>query len=662
MRTLRIAAAASLLSGCLSYQSTSGVEAELFRPLHERRLPAFAQQIDVREQAGEPDGWTRVASAWLALANCEEIPPTSEQQFAEDERVPRFLHASLRAEDQRRRMLVGRAVATREKVGDTSFRYLHAPGWFTRDATDVDPSLIRWPAEPEDWVDEVPVPEDVESSCSTFAAEVLAEDDEGNVPTYSELVDRYLGAAAAAERAYGALDQTERTGALAVLAWRIQFYVVQVNDRLAAEWRRFGQEAAEAARVGAQTETARDRADHALARGEGYAATAREKLAVLVDRPPAELPPSEAGRARLLFATYLLDAGKTALALSMLASVRDTNLDEESFWTARYLELRVSSDAARWNDAAKLADAIPPPSFAVHPAYVYRAGVALARTGRDDQFLQLAMKAFRDRPYQSDPFLRALYVQMLEKLAEYPFEPRIIEMLEDLGPRAETYERVEEYARTALDRGRTENADAAAQWLLARNSNARFHPRYHAIRALAAFLEDDPPLFRQHVDRLVARPEKVLEAVPAARRSTFFAAADGELARILRQMLPVMAEWGDDRPAQERRERWLKIIVARAQTFLRETTDSLARPQLTELYRLASGLLQEHPRGYAERVGQEAPAPLVLGTVRVQRGDLDRWEPTLGVDLPEPFSLTLLPDPELSADRWPFFWDVEEDS
>ena len=228
--------------------------------------------------------------------------------------------------------------------------------------------------------------------------------------------------------------------------------------------------------------------------------------------------------------------------------------------------------------------------------------------------------------------------------------------LEELGQRGGTFERIEEYARVALDRGRSANADAAAVWLLAHHHDAKFHPRYQAIRALAAFLDDDPQRFRERVTDVIQRPEAVLNAVPQTRRATFFAHADAELARILRQMLPVMAEWGDAPAVQTRRGRWLKIIVEETQGFLRRSEETLARPQLLELYRLASGLLADHPRGYAERVGAENLAPLVLGTVRVERGDLARFEPRATVALPEPFSLTLLPDPSLPPQQWPNFW------
>ena len=159
---------------------------------------------------------------------------------------------------------------------------------------------------------------------------------------------------------------------------------------------------------------------------------------------------------------------------------------------------------------------------------------------------------------------------------------------------------------------------------------------------------------------ITERPGALRDALPARRQSSFFAPADAELARGLRQMLPVMAEWGDDRSAQDRRQRWLRVIVTQTQQFVRNTEDTLARPQLLELYRLASALLDDHPRGYAERVGEQEPAPLVLGTVRVHGRDLEQHEPEVELRIEAPYSLTLIPRDGLPPSLWPRHWPREE--
>lgn len=668
-RVLLATLIASLTASCVRYARADAELDGRFDALWERRLADFEQQLAVERHTGGDDDWTRVGEAWLALVNCEDL--SAPEQWTSP--TASFLHATLLAEDVRRRMRIAYAAARKRRLKpDAIVTDVRRDGFFEREPTPLGEGYIEWPAGREGWVDEMPAPMPVESSCDDIAKRVLArpeanEDDEDDLEprkprSYDEWVEAYFDAADVVEQRFRALPVAERSGAPAVQRWRTRFYVAAVAHQTAASWRAYAERFEARAKKGRSAEEGRQRAERAAQRTTELEERAYTELTGLVETPDA-LPADEAGRATLLLAWYELDREKPAEALRLLGTIRDAKLGSENFWTARYLELRVASDAARWQDAAELADALPPRDSAVHGPYFYRTAVALERIGADDRFLNVAMKAFRDRPYKEDPFLRALYWETLQTLAEYPFEQRIIELLEEMGPRSETFERVEEYARTALDRGRTDNAQAAARWLLARDTDARFSPRYHGLLALAAFLDDDPEAFREAADQIVERPGQVLEAVPTNRRPTFFRNADEELARVLRQMLPVMADWGDSRDARDRRQRWLRVIVDHAQSFVRESDETLARPQLVELYRLASALLEDHPRGYAERVGEQKPAPLVLGTVRLERRDLQRFEPRLSVELPTPYSLTIIPRDERPIADWPTRWRAaEEDS
>ena len=341
------------------------------------------------------------------------------------------------------------------------------------------------------------------------------------------------------------------------------------------------------------------------------------------------MPAAARGLALLIEGTRRERAGQWAEAARAFAQAGRVGVREADYWKARYQHLRALDESARWAEAARFAADLAPSEAAVGPAYAWRVARALRKTGRTDQFLALALQTFRDRPYRADPFTRALYVDTLGVLTGYPFEPRIVELLEDMGPRAQLYERVAEYAAVALDRGRAANAQAAARWLLAEHTNARFYPRYWAMLALGAFLEDDPEAFERYLDEVVARPPQLVEALPVSRQGAFFAEADAQLAGVLRQMLPAMAEWGDGAQARELRQRWLELVVRRAQRFIRQRPGSLARPQLVELYRIASSMLEEGAaRAYPERVGRSESAPLVLGTVRVPVGIWRRMSPS----------------------------------
>jgi hypothetical protein len=355
-------------------------------------------------------------------------------------------------------------------------------------------------------------------------------------------------------------------------------------------------------------------------------------------------------------------AGRLSEARRAYDAARGLGLEGADQDVADYAALRVLTRLGEWEEAARFEERLPAPGSALYSAAVYRVGVALRRTGQQDRLLALSLRTFRDKAYRPDPFMRALYLQTLRQLVAYPFTERTVEVIEDLGPRDRIFERVEEYARVALDMGEPENARAAARWLLSKHWQSSYAPRYYAILALAAFLDDDVADFEVQAREIVRRDAQVEEAVGALRSPGFFAGADAELARLLRQMLPVMAEWGEGPGAEARRQRWLKVIVEMAQRFVRETPETLARPSLVELYRLASAMLEvEQARAYPERVGQLGPGPLVLGTVRVEDRDLEAFEPDVAsVEAPLMWSLTLVPQDGVGVEAWPMFWAEAE--
>lgn len=340
-------------------------------------------------------------------------------------------------------------------------------------------------------------------------------------------------------------------------------------------------------------------------------------------------------------------------ALADYERIQQIGVEQKNYWQANYLHLRLLARLGLWEQMTPFIDQLPPENSPLYAPYVWHVSRALWATGQTERFLAIAMVAMRDRPYQSDPFVRALYLRVLAALSDVPFEARTVELIEDLGPRSKTFERVEAYAAVSLDRGRPENAAAAARWLLSKHLNANYHPRYWAILALAAFLEDDLKGFEAALDQVVTRPKQLEEALGIDRRASFFVNADEQLARVFREMLPVMAEWGDGEKAEALRQKWLSVIVTRAQRFVQSSPESLARPALIELYRIASTMLEAGAaRAYPERVGELAPAPLVLGTVRVAERDLDPFEPQIQTYHDAVPSLTLVPRDTLPVARW----------
>lgn len=651
-RVLAIVGGAALCAGCVPYapaQLATGQYAQ-FEALWARDLAAFEQQIATTRHAGEADGWTEVAQAWLDFANCDAIDRDVSQDAFEP--AAAWAYATLLAEESRR----AHALASNRARVDALFVEVAVADFFARDADREDDAWIVWPAADEGWVDEQPAAAPVASRCATLR-ERIAEtplrpnDEDSPVRTALDWFAVAEQDVADALNRYDALPPSQQTGAVERLHWSLRAFSVTRSHEAA------NASAATAARLGRGTQTVESTAqiDAARHRARKLRAKVREQLPQLMPIP-AVVEDEDAARVLVLTAIYALEDGDAAAALEQLSAARARGVDADNFWAARYLELRIASDTADWARAAQLADGLPPRDAPVFGAYHYRVAVAMKHRGEVDRFLNTAMKAFRDRDYTRDPFLRALYREMLRTLADVPFEARVTELLEELGHRGDTARRVEEYAHTALDRGQPDNADAAARWLLAHSNDARDLPRYYGILAIAAFVDDDVDRFNEALAKLTERPSAVTGALPERRQPQFFANADAQLATVLRQLLPAMAEWGDDATARNRRQRWLRHIVHHAQQFIRHTSNTVARPQLVELYRLASGLLEDHPRGYAERVGEGEPAPMLLGTVRVEGRDLAEFEPLFEVVVPVPYSLLLVPRDGVAMTQWPSRW------
>ena len=206
-------------------------------------------------------------------------------------------------------------------------------------------------------------------------------------------------------------------------------------------------------------------------------------------------PPTEVFLAK---AHVLFDDGRLTESLSALEkAIVDAEDSPDSYWPARYLALRIRSDAGQWKRATNGDDILPPRRFRFFSAYAYRRAMALKRTGQDERFLAICKSVFRDRTVAADPFTDALYTELLHTMAEQTFGDETTELLEEFGTRGKTYDRVLAYAHVAIDRGRPANAKAAGTWLIANHSNATFHAQYYAVRAIASFSKTTPRLSKR---------------------------------------------------------------------------------------------------------------------------------------------------------------------
>ncbi len=581
------------LSACVPLTADGPERRELFTAFHQADLSRFDHALSLEEHSHRPDAWTELGRAFLQLANCQEISPPSALLANDDEALA--IYRRLRLEDQRRLRLVAtsRLGGDRQWHRGTIHTRLASRTYFSRDPAAVEDDLIRWPPSDERWPDEWPAPSEVPYECEDLL-DRLSDD----------LLDEFFTEWALT----GDILRADPDDLLvkvhrADLVLAILDGDFDLDDDRRDEALEMAAEALEDLR---HTEAPEEHERLAITRwGQ---ALRKARLAIELDDPQA--------------ATY---------ALSELTDHPVIDVAE----TARYLRTRIAWRQGWFEVAAD--DATPlRRSSPLFNAHLYFTASANRYLGHSDRFLGLAREALSDRQRPRDPFLGALYKEVLQELVRFDVDERTLEFLEELGPRAGLSERRRELAEVALDAGRPEVARELATPLLEETRDARRLPRIHAVLALAAFLEDDRRAFDDHLHELTRRSDALESAIPRQRRAQFYAHRDAELARVLRAMLPMMAEWGDDGPARALRQVWLVRIVEHAQRFLRDAPESAVSDQLTDLYTLASQLLEDHPRGYARRVGDESYASaLVLGTVSVSLAPPDdeapaprlRWAP-----------------------------------
>jgi hypothetical protein len=660
--------AAVIMSGCAEFERVKIADETGFDHLYDRQLSAFEQQLAARRLTGEGGPWLALGQSWFEFATCREVEQrrlsgTSGATMAE------YLAATLRLEDRRRRARRSESLQRRASLTAVGASWLgretQSKTFFQLEPVEPSSDEVRWPSDREHWPDERPAAVKVETACPRVQVDRAVDRQRRRV----------LQAAARVESVWRAMPEQQRRGALAALRDRVRWYAGTTAFRYASVYEPSDDETEKPdGAAGPESAQARDAASGEPAiqlEKRALERRARRYLEPMVRERAEARGLSESRRARTLLMLAVLElrqepeTGRARRkqreqALARVMQAREVGLSGRNRWSARYLALRELSRQGRWGEASSLASPRPSSESELYAPYAYRAGVALEQTDAESQFLGLIKDVFRDHRAEASPFLEALHARAMRHLAAYPFDRRIVEVLEELGPRAELYDRLETYARAAIGRGHTDAAEAAAEWLLRYHADARARPKYRAILALAAFQRDDPEAFRQQIGEIASRPESLMQAIPPGRRASFFAPADAALARILRLTLPMMAEWGESPAATQRRDRWLRIIVGEVQEFLRTTRESVARPALEEMYRLASEQLSAHPRGYAERIGAEQPSTLVLGTVTVGAQDLSTAEPTIDVEVDMPYSLTLVPRGDREPRAWPARWPESE--
>ena len=332
--------------------------------------------------------------------------------------------------------------------------------------------------------------------------------------------------------------------------------------------------------------------------------------------------------------------------------------DPRTLALARYHQLKILNQLNRFAEASRLLSVLPSSRSPLFSPFVYHLGLAMSNMGQSDRLMALSTDVFRDHSWRKDPFLRGLFYLFIRELTHYHFEDRVIELLEDLGPRRELFERVYLFAHVALDEGELDAGSAATQWLLGHDDQASKRPKYHALEARVALLRLDHEGFSQALERISPTKGHLLDAIHQGRRGAFFEHQDEALVELLRSELPKVAGWpSSTRSERKIRLRWLDLIALTLQTFLRYRPETRAYQELIDLYRAArQSLTTKELRAYSEKIGRDHLQSVLIGYVRVRGVDLSSVEPrSYQLAFTSSPALTLLPQ-SLNPHEWTLTW------
>ena len=390
----------------------------------------------------------------------------------------------------------------------------------------------------------------------------------------------------------------------------------------------------------------------------------QESLALLMKSDPHRRPTLQKASAQVALLNGLcqLSIGENQAALeawdyAVLSSQDD--LAPVTLALSRYHQLRLLIDLGRYNEAIKLRDVMPSPNSPLFSSYAFALGEAMSYAGQDEGLMGLCTEIFRDQSWRKDPFLRALFYLFVRGLTRFDFEARVLELLEDLGPRNELYERVFIFAHVALDEGREPTGRAATRWLLGHHESARWRPRYHALEARASILRLDQTGFKRALTMISPSSGAIVSAIHEGRRSAFFEVQDKALAELLRVEIPKIAGWANRRKISLE---WLDLIAREMQVFLRLRPETKVHQELVSLYRsIKQNLPVAQLRAYSEKIGRKQSSSVLIGYVRINGVDLSHLEPReVSLRLSRPPSLTLIPQPSFDPSEWRLMWTQED--
>jgi hypothetical protein len=261
---------------------------------------------------------------------------------------------------------------------------------------------------------------------------------------------------------------------------------------------------------------------------------------------------------------------------------------------------------------------------------------ALLALQRFDGLLNHARKTLRRASDAAATSIEIGYLndEVYEFLATTPFEDRVMEIVESLGPPRFLYQRLERLAQVAAMGLHADCAKAVLRWLLDRHKSAPHQARYRARLAELAFDTGDLKGFATLLREMATPDETLLRIIPRDRRGQFFEERDRQLLNVVAHAVPRLAERSDDE--------WTTSVVNTVQRFLQDAPETRVAAELTTLYRTARSLLGTGAKRYAERIGDRRPE-VVLGEVELPRVQHALAPPEVPPFIEEPEVLLRIP-------------------
>jgi len=319
------------------------------------------------------------------------------------------------------------------------------------------------------------------------------------------------------------------------------------------------------------------------------------------------------------------DPATAAVAITALRAALLNTPYELPRSVRRHLSLRLGERLRALGRVDDAAIALGPPPHgddAVGRYLAFRQAEAHAKAGRRAELLgeaRAALGKHGSKTVERDRALAAVFDMALRTLLASPVTAETLEVLEAIGVLGERLQRIERFAELAGAWGVPASSMATFLWL-AENDRAGDRRLHHLARAtVAAARAGDRAQFARTFALLAEGddegPSGLIESAAAVR-----ARKDRRAARSANWQRAMLVVARDALPAlvANQDQGGLQSLVTTLQHHLVNAGRGPVDEELTTVYRAASAHMEEGARSYAERIGDER-RPILLGEIAVDR-------------------------------------------